>query len=393
MRILFVSEWLGYFGGVEVNVAETARALGERGHDCFLAYGNGTGRDETGYEEHFKACLRCAEMADANSASDAISIDSIVERCAPDVIYLQKVKRVDLCVRHLGKIRVVRMVHDHELCCPRGWKGYAIGGRVCRHKTGWRCWLDGAFIGRDRGSALGVKWVRISDTLREIRANHALDSFLVGSRFMQEELTQNGFPIDRIQIVPPMVRYESLESPSPTPSNGHILYVGQLVRGKGVDMLLEALSLLRCTFSATIVGEGNAKEKLKRKCTALDLDDQVKFEGWIASEKLGPYYESAQVVAVPSRGPEAFGMVGLEAMHHGRAVVAFKAGGIEDWLVDGETGFLIPEQDVVSFADALERLVLDIELATTMGTQARQRAVTEYAFGDYVAMVEKALAG
>jgi hypothetical protein len=119
VRILFVNEKCGYFGGIEQNVAETAAGLRARGHECFLAFRTDTGREVSEYQGNFEECVPVEPFA------------KCVARIRPDVIYIHKAD-----VRPLGDlpagVRTIRMIHDHDLCCPRRHKYYAWNGRISR---------------------------------------------------------------------------------------------------------------------------------------------------------------------------------------------------------------------------------------------------------------------
>jgi len=350
-------------------VAETAAGLRARGVQCFLASREETGRQVAEYRENFDECVPLHPFQEA------------VSRVRPDVIYIHKAD-----VRSLGEIhsdvRIIRMVHDHDLCCPRRHKYYAWNGRICRHKADWRCYLDLAFVGRSSGPAK-VALVSIGDKMREMRRNQELALLLAGSAAMREELIENGFPPERVEILPPVVRMP-LRAMSPIPEKNRILYVGQLIRGKGVDLLLKALAHVHGDYELTIVGAGNARAHLDSLCAELGLGGKVRFEGWVNPSGIGDYYARAKLVAVPSRWPEPFGMIGLEAMHYGRPVVAFRVGGIPDWLEHGVTGLMAPEQDVRALAAALEQLLSDSELCSRLGRQAQERVRTRFCFESYL---------
>jgi len=388
VRILFVNEKLGFFGGVEQNVADAAAGLRGKGHACLLAWGERTDRAPEEYARLFDGAWPCAELGACPAG--ARGLGQIAAESRPDAIYYHKAARLPLVGS--GGARTVRMVHDHDLCCPRRHKYFLRTGRVCHHKADWRCWLDGAFVARDRRGRLGARWVSLADHAREMDRNKALDALIVGSRFMREELAQNGFDAGRIHLLAPMVRMEETR-PSPTPADREILYVGQLIRGKGVDLLLKAAALLKGQWRLTIVGAGNGEGKLRDLCGKLGLGGQVRFAGWTRHEALGDLYEAARVVVAPSRWPEPFGMVGVEAMAHGRPVVGFAVGGIPDWLEDGVTGLLAGEQDVAGMAAALERLLADDALARRLGEGARRRYEEKYGFGRYLDKLEAILAG
>ena len=88
MRILFVNERYGYFGGIEQNVADTAGGLRARGHQCFLAYGTETDRgDVEGYGDIFDGAYKCSDLGPDPSAK---SFEEIVAAASPDVAYLHK---------------------------------------------------------------------------------------------------------------------------------------------------------------------------------------------------------------------------------------------------------------------------------------------------------------
>jgi glycosyltransferase involved in cell wall biosynthesis len=394
VNILFVNERCGYFGGVEQNVADAAAGLRAKGHRCVLAYGFTAGHDPDRYKALFDESRPCAELGSDGKNGAPARFEEIVQAVAPDVIYLHKLPDLRLCDPVLSRTRTVRMVHDHDLCCPRRHKYYIFSGRVCgnSHGAGWRCWLDGAFLARSGGSRWGFKPVSLRRHREEMRRNHRLDALLVGSGFMRDELLQNGFPREKVHILPPVVRMEQVHPP-PLPQEKNILYVGQLIRGKGVDLLLRALAQLSCDFSAALVGDGNARGKLESLCRGMGLSDRVQFKGWVDHSEIGQLYSWARVVAVPSRWPEPFGMIGLEAMNHGRPVVAFAVGGIPDWLEHEVTGLLAPEQDTKAMARSLDRLLSDGELAASLGRKAVERARTRFSFTEYLGKLECHLSG
>ena len=408
MRILFVNEKCGYMGGVEQNIAEAAAALGERGHQCFLLYGTETDRGSADYQRIFEQVFPCSELGAPGDATlhtphpfverklgsargqPPYSAEFVIQLIGPDVIYFHKVPTIGPFVNPCEKIHTVRMVHDHDLCCPRHHKYFALSGRICHHRAGWRCYGDLAFIERNRQSRIPVAYSSIRKKLAEMKRNSVLDTLLVGSRYMRDELVMNGFPEERVHILPPVVRQMETK-PLPMQRQSRVLYVGQLIRGKGVDLLLQALAQVRQDYQATIVGAGNAENKLKTLCAELGLDKKVRFAGWVDHEELKQHYHQATVLAVPSRWPEPFGMIGLEAMHHSRPVVGFDVGGIPDWLEHDKTGLLVPEQDTAQLAAALETLLANPELAEKLGRGGFEQVVQKYAFTSYVDTLETLL--
>jgi glycosyltransferase involved in cell wall biosynthesis len=284
------------------------------------------------------------------------------------------------------------MVHDHDLWCPKGTGYYTFNRRICQVAAGLPCYLDAAFLERSGSSLFPIKLRSISAKMREMRRNHKFDTILVLSEFLKRQLIINGFPPERIRINNPVVNQGAPE-PQPLPQAPRVLYVGSLIRGKGVDLLLHALSMVSCDFHLDVVGKGNSESELRALVSSLGLGDRVNFAGWVKHAELPQYYHASRVVAVPSCWPEPFGLIGQEAMRCARPVVAFKVGGIPDWCDDGKTGFTVPEQDTKAFAEALERLLTDFNLAQEMGQNGLREVKSRFSFEDNLDNVEAFLRG
>ena len=84
------------------------------------------------------------------------------------------------------------------------------------------------------------------------------------------------------------------------------------------------------------------------------------------------------MVAFPSIYPEAFGIVGIEAMMRGKPVVAFDTGGVRDWLTHNQTGLLVPVKDIRLFAESLIRLLGNSLEREEMGKTARKEALRKF---------------
>jgi glycosyltransferase involved in cell wall biosynthesis len=160
---------------------------------------------------------------------------------------------------------------------------------------------------------------------------------------------------------------------------GRFACVGRLIPIKGHATLLEALAVARRTRSdleLVLAGSGPLEAELRARVERLGLADAVRFAGHVAP--VAPVVEAAAAVVVPSLG-EGFGMVALEAMERGRAVVATTVGGLPEIVVDGETGLLVPPGDVEALAEALLAVAHDPGRARAMGARGRGRALAEFA--------------
>ncbi len=141
----------------------------------------------------------------------------------------------------------------------------------------------------------------------------------------------------------------------------HVLFAGRLSAEKGILEFLAATEGMR----RVIVGDGPLRDHVPEAV------------GTVPRHELGAYYERAAVVCVPSRR-EGFGMVCLEAMAHGRSVVASAIGGLLDLVEDDVSGLLVPPGDVAALRAALERLLGDAELRKRLSEAARARALERF---------------
>jgi glycosyltransferase involved in cell wall biosynthesis len=386
VKILFANNLCGHYGGVEQVIAHTVKALVQRGHECHLAYGHAR-PDGEAFASAFASATRCTEFGWPADGDKGKSFRAILDAVQPEVLFVHKLAQLPEGVEHASNYRKVVLVHDHDLWCPTGL-GYTRHNRkTCAHTAGWGCYLALAFLEKSSSGPLPVKVVNLQKKFHQMARFRHFDCILANSVFIQNKLLASGYPSERMRLCHPVLDQGEPEVTS-VPETPEILYVGSLIRGKGVDLLLDALHRLQCSFHLTVVGTGKSQDDLKAQAQALGLSDRVTFAGWVANDAVAPYYQRARVVAVPSAWPEPFGLVGLEAMRHGRPVAAFSVGGIPDWLRDGETGLLSPEQDVATYAASLERLLTDYALAARLGAGGAARVREHFTFSGYVDALE-----
>lgn len=157
-------------------------------------------------------------------------------------------------------------------------------------------------------------------------------------------------------------------------ASGKAVFVGRLTTQKGVDLLLRAWAQLVEPRQLILVGEGAERSSLEALASELDLDN-VTFTG--STNDVRSYLQQADLFVLPSRS-EGIPNALLEAMACGLPVVASAVGGIPDVVQDGESGLLVPPDDVPALAGAIGRLLADSDLRRRMGEKGRQRVVSDY---------------
>ncbi|MBI4334957.1 MAG: glycosyltransferase family 4 protein [Chloroflexi bacterium] len=160
----------------------------------------------------------------------------------------------------------------------------------------------------------------------------------------------------------------------------NIVFVGRLEKRKGLDYLLKAFVLLKKDYpEARLVVVGPGKSLLNRYRRVIQRQDikDVVFTGYVPYNELPRYYRSAHVFCAPALGEESFGIVLLESMACGRAVVASNIEGYASLMTHGEEGLLVPPRNELALRDALGELLADRTLREEMGYRGSLKA------GDY----------
>lgn len=158
-----------------------------------------------------------------------------------------------------------------------------------------------------------------------------------------------------------------------------VLAVGRVIERKGFPVLARAAERLRGRARVVIVGGGEYEPVVRREIEKTETGDVVTLAGRLSNAALADLYRDCAVFCLPaivdSRGEtEGLGVVLIEAMSHGKPVVASRLGGIVDAVEDGENGLLVPPNDPDALATALLHVVENAGLAHALGEAGRERA-------------------
>jgi glycosyltransferase involved in cell wall biosynthesis len=341
-RVLHVAKVAG-ISGSENHLLLLLPALRERGYDVRLAMLH---EDEPGAAE-FASRLR----------ESGVPVDELRFRAVAAPLEVGRLAR--LMRRHAPEIVHTHLVHADFLGLPAG---RAAGVPVLAStKHGFNAFRDRrAFAAADRRvSGLADLHIAISAGL---------------ARYLAE---REGLDEERFEIV----HYGIVAGPEPPPPPGapRLAVVGRLVPIKGHATLFEAFAAARLRvpgLTLEVAGDGPLDAELREAAVRHGVADAVTFLGRVAPA--APVFERAELVVVPSLG-EGFGMVALEAMERGRAVVASAVGGLPEIVEDGRTGLLVPTADAGALAAAIVELASDPARTAAMGAAGRERAVAAFA--------------
>ncbi len=204
----------------------------------------------------------------------------------------------------------------------------------------------------------------------------ATDAAIAGNREAEKILQRKGFT-KPISVIP---QFGVPDSFAPMERNHNTLtigYAGRLVREKGIEVLLRALAQTQGAWQLQILGSGPLADSLPKLARELQIASRVHFAPWIASGEMPQFYNSLDILVVPSltqpNWKEQFGRVIMEAMACGVPVIGSNSGEIPN--VIGEAGVIVSEGDVDGLAHALDALIQNSARRHQLGVMGRTRAL------------------
>lgn len=238
-------------------------------------------------------------------------------------------------------------VHDHEPICPRT-TAYTALGNNCRRPGGFLPCIFCALLSKNWKAGLA----RVLTQRKRKAVMRRFARIVVISQFMKSRLVANGIPAGNIEVRTPEIAPRDPSKACAPAEEIDILYAGQLIRGKGVHLLLKAMAKMERRRTLDIVGTGNMEAKLKTLAHKLGLGDRVFFRGFRRNPQ--EWMAKAECVVVPSFWQEPYGLVAAEAASLGRKVVAFAIGGIPEACAGRAT--LVEAGNIDALAAALDKI-------------------------------------
>lgn len=200
------------------------------------------------------------------------------------------------------------------------------------------------------------------------------------------------YPRNEIQIIRNPVNTEKFNPDGPKAlaedGNLRVLFVGRLEERKGIRYLIEAVpKIVKASPRVKFViigadtnnahGQSSTLAELQGLVKQHGCEDNVSFIPYIPLAQIPDYYRSADVSVVPSLYDNAPCTV-LEGMASGKPVVTTSAGGSKEYVVHGESGFVVAPKDAGALADVISELLLNSEKRLLMGSSARQRILEHF---------------
>lgn len=354
MRILVLSDLPpAAVGGAEVQVLGLARRWAAHGHEVMVVGVKVVPETTVGFRIVRLRILRQTRLLRGLSYLLAALWLQWRWRDRFDVVYCRFIR--EQAMASLGA-RALRIIDVPVVVCP-----------ACAHEQG--------DVARLQRSPLRSVWLWILQ-----RGRATVNAM---SRQIADEVASLGLQGTRLTAIPNGVALPADLSPRVEPEGEEplrIVSLGRLVRQKGLDVLLDAIAVLRDrghAFRLEIIGDGPLRGDLTRRVAELNLGGHVAFTGQISPDHIDQAFARADLFVLASRFEGMPGVL-LQALGHGVPAVSTRVSGAEDVLND-KIGWLVPIEDADALALAIEAaLASGRERLREMGVRARALMQREY---------------
>jgi glycosyltransferase involved in cell wall biosynthesis len=360
VRIAITGASQAIVGGAETYLAWLLRTLIRRGHEVAFAFERAAEDSEQAVDRDLEPLTRWDL-----GAMPRTEFFAKLASFRPDVVFLQSASDQTLDLALTQRFRTVLFAHAFYGTCATGWKVHHLPTlQICSRRFGPAC-LAVNYL-RGCGARNPIQLLNVYSNQRtRAKVVQGLAGLVVASEYMRQVYVQNGVDDRVVRVLPPPVNLEPDAAPtSARELPRRVLFLGRFTTGKGGVRAVQATA--RCQrriadrqLVLTMAGDGPELDHCRRLAKKLGIPSD--FPGWVGAEQRLELLRNADVLIVPSQWPEPFGMVGVEAASVGVPAVAYRAGGIVDWLRPGVSGELAEGFGSRSLADALERALRDAQ--------------------------------
>ena len=312
----------------------------------------------------------------------------VVQDVNPDVIHAHGWSVFSCLARAFPRTPVMVTAHDPSLVCARKSLAHR-SGNSCPGPSWRRCGpCASSQYGPAKGNVLAAASLTSLHLLKKVTTFTAVSDYLA-NRLSPIIGQVAGQPVHTLHSFVPDGLYESgwqAERPEFLPAeDGYLLYVGQLSRYKGADVLIDAYRRLPSRPPLVMLGTPHPTSPAPES-----LPPGVTMRTSVAHRSVIAAMVRAACVVVPSVGPDSLPMTVSEAQNCGVPVIASAIGGIPEQIVDGKTGWLVPPADERALADRLAELLASGDRARAMGQAGRLRG-RQFTAAHGTGMFEEAL--
>jgi glycosyltransferase involved in cell wall biosynthesis len=381
MKVMYANKYFFRNGGSEVVMFDEMALMRSMGVDV-VHFAMADARNlESPYTSYFVTQKSYHSRSVADSLRSALSfvhsqeavrkISALIGAEKPDIlhchnIYHQLTPSIITAAVRLG-VPVVLTLHDLKAVCPVYTQ--IRNGQPCAECSPTR--FEGVLRHRCGGHSLPNRLLLWAEArFHEAAGSYQhVDRFVAPSRFVRDAVSAR-FPADRIAYIPNGIDLSGIEASA---SDGaFVLYFGRIAADKGVESLLRAHAEDGHRWRLVLAGDGPLLQEYKTRYP------RAEFTGFLSGEALRSCIREAALVVAPSEVQENCSLSIIEAMAHGKAMVASRTGGNPELVRDGTTGFLFRPKDRRDMSERVQQLLLDPDLRRRFGRAGRKAIENEY---------------
>jgi glycosyltransferase involved in cell wall biosynthesis len=387
MKVLLINKFYHLNGGAERHLFDWENLLRAHGHDVFLFSMKDPRNRPCAQEPYFidpvrfdgpmapaqmlraaahsiwsrQAARRIEALLSAEGTPDIAHVHSFVYQLTPSILGPLARRGVPIVQTCHEYAHICVNQHLYNQRTEQPCRECLRRGRLAPLLT--RC-MKGSLAASAAGVAAGL-----ADSLLA-RSRARIRRFLAVSEFMRRELLRGGLPPRRVFCTPNFIDADS--APQGEGPGRYVLFLGRLTPYKGIRTFLRA-ARLAAEVPCKVAGAGPLEAEARR-----DAPANVEVLGHREGQALSDLVRHARVLVAPSEWYEPFGLVILEAMAAGRAVIASRMAGPAEIISDGRDGLLTPPADPEALSAAMRRLWAAPDLAAELGRNGRDKVRLEY---------------
>lgn len=373
MNVLIVVPWDQERGGVATVVNKLAKHLSENGHTVAFLH---PGETERPVSRTTRAGYPGFEL---NLRSPYIPERSVRSRVAFWLTFPRTLYRLRQLLREQA-IDIISIHYPLQAFVYFAFCRWLLGTRLVVSVHGADLMPNGECPPR---RPIALHWLIRSCDHLTAPSQHYLDSILGEFPYLRERALaiHNGIDVEEFQST---ARAE-------VPSDDTILCIAAHNPKKGLDVLLQAMALVRARgvdLHLVLLGDGPLRPELEAQAQQLCISDLVRFAGFQDLPEVRHQLQRCRLFVLPSRS-EPFGIVILEAMTYGKPVIATSVGGIPEFVTHRENGLLVPPDQPQLLADAICTLSGDPALQEALGRAGAATVLAKFTYQQTGAKYEK----
>lgn len=298
-------------------------------------------------------------------------ISQLVADTQPDIVhihgFIHEMSTSILPALKQAGLPVVQTLHDYKIVCPN--TTFVSDESICENCKGHRYYN----IARQRckrgslpASVLAGLEMYVHEAFGLYEPN--IDLFISPSEFLSRKVQEHGIETP-MEVIPNFINPHTFR-PHYEKEN-YFIYVGRLVRVKGILTLLEAMRQLEGDAQLRIAGSGELEDELRAFVAEHDLN--VEFMGHLNTDDLTHLMQRASFTVVPSEWYENYSMTVIESLACGTPVVGSTIGGIPEQVRDGWNGMLFPTGDAGALAGKMQTMLANRQAVVQMGRNGRSQ--------------------